>query len=319
MWSNFTINNYSKLKNTKFTLVDLNSLYYIEKQKILEKLKNINFPEYQISPYKIPLNKINKLISSKWVDSKVLNNLENLDAEYIIKWNKNKIIIKCTTKKFNNIKKRLHYLLKVIDFINIANINITIYLILTKLKKQINFNINKIDAEHINSGYTDIHNKLIFIWREEEFEKVIFHELIHLLDLDHRHEIYSEYNEFESLYETITDVKGISYNLIYLASITNHKLHKLISYEFSFIHNQAIMINNLINKNIKLISPAFSYFVLKSMFLNYILSDNFLLDEYNNIFIYNKNFNNIIKKLKMTFSNNYINYNSARMTFFELE
>jgi hypothetical protein len=79
------------------------------------------------------------------------------------------------------------------------------------------------------------------------------------------------------------------------------------------------MINNLINNNIKLISPAFSYYVLKSMLINYITSEKFSLEEYGNLFILNKNFNVIITKLNKIKETNYINFDSCRMTFFELE
>ena len=79
------------------------------------------------------------------------------------------------------------------------------------------------------------------------------------------------------------------------------------------------MINNLINKNIKLVSPAFSYYVLKLMLINYITSSQMTINEYNDLFILNKNFNFIINKLNEIKETNYYNFNSCRMTFFELE
>lgn len=319
MWSEFSLSNYNKLKPIIKKYIDLDSLYFKETYKNLLKIKSINLIYYDIKNIKIKKDLILKLISSKWVYQNVINKIDNLDAEYLISWNNNKIYLKCTNNKFIKIIKRLPQLLRMIEFIKKDNKeNIIIYLLLSNLKKNIDNNI-KIKPKNINSGYTNILNRYIFIWREEEFEKVLFHELVHFYDRDHRDEIYENFQEFESLYEAITDLKGITYNLIYLSLITNKKLDKLINYEFSFIHNQSIMINNLINNNVKLESPAFSYYILKSMLINYITSKKFSFEEYSNLFILNKNFNAIITKLNKIKEVNYINFDSCRMTFFELE
>jgi hypothetical protein len=319
MWSKFTLSNYNKLKPIIKKYIDLDSLYFKETYKNLSIVKSMNLVQYEIKNINIKKDLLSKLISSMWVYKKVINYIDNLEEEHIISWNNNKIYLKCNSDKFIKIKKRLPHLLRMIEFIKNGNKeNVVIYLLLSKLKKNIDNNI-KIKPKNINSGYTDIINRYIFIWREEEFEKVLFHELVHFYDLDHRNEIYNNFLEFESLYEAITDLKGITYNLIYLSLITNKKLDKIMNYEFSFIHNQSIMINNLINNNIKLVSPAFSYYVLKAMLIDYITSKNFSLEEYNNLFILNENFNVIIKKLNKIKTINYINFNSCRMTFFELE
>jgi len=319
MWSKFSLSNYNKLKPIIKKYIDLDSLYFKQTYKNLLKIKSMNLIQYNIKNIKIKKDLILELISSKWVYKNVINEIDNLDVEYLISWNNNKIYLKCTNNKFIKIVKRLPQLLRIIEFIKNGNKeNIVIYLLLSNLEKKIDNNI-KIKPKNINSGYTDIVNRYIFIWREEEFEKVLFHELIHFYHIDHRDELHDIYLEYESLYEAITDLKGITYNLIYLSLITNKKLDKLINYEFSFIHNQSIMINNLINNNVKLISPAFSYYVLKSMLINYITSKKFSLEEYTNLFILNKNFNVIIRKLNKIKEVNYINFNSCRMTFFELE
>lgn len=320
MWSNFTLSNYNKLKSIGKKYIDLDSLYFKETYKNLLKIKSMNLIQYKIKNINIKKDLLLVLISSEWVYKKVINKIDNLDTEYLIYWNNNKIYLKCTDDKYIKILKRLQHLLRMIEFIKNDNKeNVVIYLLLSNLKKKINNNNKKIKPKNINSGYTDIINRYIFIWREEEFEKVLFHELVHFYELDHRDEIYENYLEFESLYEAITDLKGITCNLIYLSLITNKKIDKLINYEFSFINNQSIMINNLINENIKLTTPAFSYYVLKSMVINYITSNKFSLEEYNNLFILNKNFYVIIKKLNKIKEVKYINFDSCRMTFFELE
>lgn len=320
MWSDFTLSNFHKLKSSKKKKsIDINCLYF---QKINEQLNKIKliplFYNYKIKKICIFKKILSTLVLSRWIDNNLLNNINNLDSEYLIEWNKNKIFLKCTQDKFIKIKKRLPHLLRMINFLNNTNENITIFLLLSNLKKKLD-NDKEIGPANINSGYTHIVDRYIFIWREEEFEKVLFHEIKHFYDHDHRSETYTNFLNFENLHEAITDFKAISFNLIYLSLITNIKIQDLINFEFSFIYNQAIMINNLINNNIKLESPAFSYYVLKYMLLNYIISNEFSLKEYNDLFINHKNFNNIINKLKKINEIEYLNYNSCRMTLFELE
>ena len=318
MWSKFTELNFNKLKSIKKNYISLNCLYF---KKINEQLETIKLQplitNYTIKKKKIDECKLIDLVSSPWVYKKLLNNINNLDSEYLINWNNNKIYIKCTQDKFIKIEKRFPYLLRVINFIKNNNKeNVVIYLLLSTLKKKCDDH-KIIKPKHINSGYTDNINKYIFIWREEEFEKVLFHELIHFYNYDHRKEIYKNL-KYEYLFEAITDFKAINYNLIYLSLITDIKLQDLIDFEFSFIYNQAIMINNLINKNIKLVSPAYSYYVLKYMLLKYIITQEFLEIEYNDLFTCNKNFNNIINKFQEINETQYLDFNSCRMTFFEL-
>ncbi len=260
------------------------------------------------------------MIDSLWVYNGVKNELEYLDTEYLITWNNNKLYLKCTKNKFIKISNRIDNLIKMITYIKGTNTeSIEIYLCLSSLKKQIDNNY-KITPKNINSGYTDITNRYIFIWREEEFEKVLFHELVHFFNCDHREETYNYYTNYDSLFEAITDFKAIIYNIVYISYITKCKIDKLINYEFSFIINQGNMINNIINKNnTKLISPAFSYFVLKAMLINYCISNDFTENDYDNLFIHNKNFNKIIKKFNKLNENYFFNFNSSRMTFFELE
>jgi len=62
---------------------------------------------------------------------------------------------------------------------NFNNIKIfVIHLILSKAKKEFVFN-KFIDSSNVNSGFTYSNGNEIFIFREEEFPKVIIHELLH--------------------------------------------------------------------------------------------------------------------------------------------
>lgn len=56
---------------------------------------------------------------------------------------------------------------------------ITIWLIPLSLKRCFPKKGERISAKHINGGYTYLHNNTIYIYRYEEFPKVILHEVLH--------------------------------------------------------------------------------------------------------------------------------------------
>jgi len=119
-----------------------------------------------------------------------------------------------------------------------SDIDINIYLVLSKLTKYLEID-EIISPKHINSGYTNLLTNDIFIWREEEFEKVTFHELIHLFNKDHRNETVKlpiEINGPKSFYEAITDFKAIIFNIIYISLLTHKKIKSILKYELNFIY-----------------------------------------------------------------------------------
>jgi hypothetical protein len=328
-WSKFTENNLNKLNELKKKYVNDNSFIIKnarEERNEIEKLQNTPF---KISNINIPKSKLIKYASTYWVYDEVINKLDELTGSYLIEWVNNdltnKIYIKCKPYKLDIIKTRLNILLKVINKIQLKSdkkIGIELYLVLSDLKKKLD-HTNEVGPKHVNSGYTDTRTNYIFIWREEEFEKVSFHELIHFFDMDHRHENYNHKHDNEnSLYEAITDFKAIFYNIIYISLCTQKSIASLFNLELTFIFNQAKMINNSINDGNKLISPVYAYFVLKALLFNYIINLNKTDFEENwyNLFIKNNNFNKIIEKLKKQskLNNKYYNFNSARMTSLEL-
>jgi hypothetical protein len=161
MLSEFTLNNYSLLSKKKLIIND----FIIEKMRIeRRKIKNMEDIKYKITEISIPNNKIKDLVLSMWVYKKgVLENLDDLEIEVKIEWsNNNTIYLKCTKNKLENIKKRLNIFLKMINYLKNNSNKITIYLILTKLKKEC-FETENISAKHINSGYTDFNKNIIFM------------------------------------------------------------------------------------------------------------------------------------------------------------
>jgi hypothetical protein len=322
MWTEFTNKNFKLLKNK----IIINKLFINKVKEIRHQINNTQNVNYTINLIKIPTEKIIDLQSSEWVSTDL--NYDNLTYEINISWMSNNIYLKTTKKKFLEINNRLPTFLKLINYIqNKSNCNINLYLVLSPLKKYIETN-KIISPKHINSGYTHTVDKEIFIWREEEFEKVTFHELIHLFDKDHRHEIVDldiNINGPESYYEAITDFKAIIYNVIYLSLITRRKIETILNYEILFIHNQAKMIlanlNNCKNNDIIIQkSPAYSYFVLKYFIFKYFIN-RFNNKIFDNIFFENKNYDRLIDLIKNYKLDKleYIDFKSGRMTLFELK
>lgn len=315
MWSTFTNNNFSKMKISKFNKQFIKKIKYIRSE--INNMEDVN---YTYSITKISNNIIDNLKSSPWVSSDLT--YDYLPYEINIKWNNNNIYVKTSKDKFNNLINRLHIFLKIINYINKINNNIEIYLILSDLKKNIN-DYDIISPKHINSGYTCTLRKIIFIWREEEFEKVCFHEVIHLLDQDHRHEhvnIETNIDGPTSYYEAITDFKAIIFNIIYLSLITKIKLKILFSFEYSFIKNQSVYIYNILKIKNKQNTPAYSYFILKYFIFQYFNEYYFNEKLFDDIFYKNFNYCKLIDEIKNydIINIKYVNFNSARMTFFEL-
>ena len=315
MWSQFTNETFNKIKINKF-----NKLFIKKIKSIRSEIINIPDVNYTFNITRVPNDIYDTLKSSVWVSKKLT--YDYLTYEVNIKWNNNNIYIKTTEEKFNRFLKRLPLFLKIINYMNKVNNNINIYIILSDLKKQIN-EYEIISPDHVNSGYTNLLTKLIFIWREEEFEKVCFHELIHLLDKDHRHEhvdIETNITGPESYYEAITDFKAIIINIIYISLITKIKLKVLFSFEYSFIRNQSKYIYDILQIKKTQQSPAYSYFILKYFIFKYFNSSYFNEKLFDDIFYKDKNYLLLIDKIKdyKIINTFYINFNSARMTLFEL-
>lgn len=278
---------------------------------INDYIKN-NEVKFKIEEYVIPERKLHELTDTPWVYKEVLNSIKDLHANYKISWSYKKfnhyIIIKSTESKFKSFKERLDTLLHIINYIydlkkTSEDREIHMFLLLSPLKKIIEKD-EAICPKNINSGYTDFSTNEIFIWREEEFEKVIFHELIHYMDLDVRNMAFDDedipiiINGPKSYYEAFTDLHGILYYLVYLSIITGKSVNSLFQIEYEFIKNQANNLNNILKledwstfakserrfngvertnkekKTIKQSSPAFTYFIIKFLIIKKIVEDN---------------------------------------------
>ena len=319
MWSEFTKNNIHLFKkkfinNNNILLINIKK----ERDNIIHFIKNNTRMKITIESYKIFDNKINKYGNSPWVDPELFNNLDELNEIYKISWGSNKIIVKTSNINFLKRIKTLIYIIEYLKVKNNINKNVKIYLVLSSLQKKLPNENEIISPCNINSGYTDLEKNIIFIWRLEEFEKVIFHEIMHYFDMDLRHhhtDVHIDINGPHSYYEAITDFYGIFYNIIYISLLTKISIKELLEVELSFIKNQAVMVNNFFNlyETDKIVqkSPAYSYYILKYMIFKYY---------YNNDLEIILDYNTFLKKcIKKITSIKFINTNSARMSLLELK
>jgi len=163
------------------------------------------------------------------------------------------------------------------------NSDIKLIFLLTPYKKRILDDTENLLPIHINSGCTvKGTNKLIYIWRYEEWKKVLIHELIHYLDLD----IPNKQQNTNALATYVLDNYNIDGyplpNEAYtdtLAILIHSELFNLdINKEINFSCFQASKLLKLFkHKNmqdlfdkkyvIKQKTSAFSYYVLKSILL----------------------------------------------------
>lgn len=182
--------------------------------------------------------------------------------------------------------KKIFNIVTFVRKINNSNKNVKIIFLSSPHKKKYK-NINNIFLPiHVNSGST-LRNEYINIWRYEEWEKVLIHELIHYLDYDtDKHiKLKSNYNIDNILpNEAYTDFLAIILHTMYIStSYDQFKEYLLLEINFSLQQAAKILFYSNINKfdnnvSFKQKSAAFSYYIIKSsLFVNLDKSINILL------------------------------------------
>jgi hypothetical protein len=185
-------------------------------------------------------------------------------------------------------------------FIKILNgnkLDSIIYIWKNNIKKELPKNSEILGPTHVNSGSTLISNFLngtIYIWRTEELEKVLIHELIHSLniELDKDNQtnaniiikkyfnLKTECNTNEAYTEFLaTILNGLIY--AYDNNLSEDKFNSIIELELNFSRYQVAKIlkyqgyNNFeelykIHNNSKVFKEntnVFAYYIIKTLFL----------------------------------------------------
>ena len=316
--SDFTRNIFKYIKSDptciKYSANFIKNTWYYKWLKSI-KVDDINV-EYKINKINNIPTEIKEMCYCYWVDTDIvikeidkLNNLYEIDSKNI------KFMVLEDGNNINQIVKLLKYFEFIKKYYNVKlEKKPIIYLVLTHLQKTFEIKNNTVDIHNVNSGYTDMLNNKIFIWRLEEFTKVYFHELIHLFKLDKHIDdsrINFKINGLTSYNEALTDYLGMSFHMIYLSEMTGKSLRKIVWLELNWIYSQASIIYLILqDKKIYQKSPAYSYYILKYFIFEYAFNKNPL-----DIDIHELINQLVVKKMDCK---KYIKSSSSRMSLIQL-
>ena len=219
------------------------SIYNSKSNNIIDTIKRDVLYDYDM-PGSIVEN-----ISSKYISKRIYKYIENtkstfikytltMGIEYIIYFNVYDKVIDETYLEYidiclTNIISIIHFLDKYRSIKCRAN-TLEIYLFLTDFKKILPDNTNTIiGADNVNTGMTIPcqSNTRIYIYRKEEYMKLVIHELIHALGIDMPGNLFNLYANIldryfgiESTYmlnETYTELWALILNMLFVIAISN--------------------------------------------------------------------------------------------------
>jgi hypothetical protein len=212
----------------------------------------------------------------------VINYIDKVNSTYIYEYNNIKCIVYYCKNKDKIDFERIKEVIERGHIISNKSKKFIIHLLLTSAKKK--FEKNKIlTAKNTNSGFTYTNKNEIFIFRHEEFAKVIIHELIHHDKLLHNDEFTNInkkqlLNHFKISEDTILILNEAIIEfwatLIHLAFVSckyNIDYFKLYEYELNYSLYKSYQILKLKEKNKNKIwcdkCNIYSYIIFKTILL----------------------------------------------------
>ena len=151
----------------------------IIKNKYNSSLENILNKNYDIKEF-INYDFYGNNINSPFISSRILRSIiNNLNTKTIYEFGKRKIIIFSKGDIENKFINTINSIFNFFDILTNKENYYYLEFFLTSKKKFINFNLDSLDPDNINSGAT-LPGSFIYIFRKEEFVKVLFHELVHI-------------------------------------------------------------------------------------------------------------------------------------------
>ena len=306
---------------------------------VMEEIKNLL--------NKVPDNLVNRHINPELINGFVETNIldfifNNITHKFITTINYKNITINLkiygdlTRTQFNDLVLRIILigLYKSVEEPIVFNIDIY----LTDLKKNIKKSLNDkeiiLGSRETNSGFA-ITGIMLCLYRSEELNKVIIHELVHYLELDlghiqfpnfHKHFNINPNTDFIRINESYTEILGVVINSILTTSNIEDTKY-ILNYELKYSCYQVAKIlqlygfnnsydffykeydnNNLFKQNTSILS----YFILKTAIM-YNLDD--FLEKYMNKSeeINSNNYHHYIIKISHEYS--YINIINDFITF----
>lgn len=274
-------------------------------QEIIDKIYNEHNNRYELHK---------SLYDNNFVGLDILQELETNDIGYInIEYDDCKLKLYYPLQFYTDeyIQKKILMIIKIVMImkkihlsIDSNKMNFNLYIYLSKQRKILPTNNDYITPLNMNSGST-MKEIILSVWRDEELEKVLIHELCHYINVDFYYQD-DGYSELDNSLQEIFDIKGHnnpneSYNEtlaglinICLQSVKyNFDVNDIFFYELEFLYIQVAKIilflkgdnyeqlfksteNHLI---IQQNTSALSYIILKMiLFHNYKQTIKFIED-----------------------------------------
>jgi hypothetical protein len=206
--------------------------------------------------------------------------------------NKNLIITNIFSYHIENKEKpNILLVVQIINFfrtISKKNMNIDLTIFFSNQKRYLPDKNEKklLTPENINAGVT-LSGDYVYVWRKEEFYKVLIHELIHYFSIDfhdlNMHQIEKirdniiNINGEDAANEAYTEILAITIHSVLYSIIHKMDFSEIINYEIVFTHLQIAKIINffggktyedLYNIQINQKTSVVSYVIIKGMLLN---------------------------------------------------
>ncbi|ADO67348.1 hypothetical protein crov314 [Cafeteria roenbergensis virus] len=311
------------MKFHEFTIKHLNKIQS-NKIQVNSEIKPFLINFNNIETITIKKNNINNLIKSKFLPNEIYKEISKYQNTYSTQMD-NLLLFFYADNNYN-IKRQI----KFIKYFNGINqffksltkkpfdklIKISIYF--SPFKKFIKEEI--ISPININSGFT--YNNNIIIFREEEWKKVLIHELIHVYGIDnYQFEVIPFINGLDMKYEALTEYIAliIHSQLISFISKTNFKTIIIDEIIFNIIQSNKILNHWKINKwndfkkkKIIVKSSPFSYFIFKTELLINYSKHKYLLEQF---ILPEVNLTNLSNLLLIPYN---LNDNNLRMTLYDI-
>uniref|UniRef100_A0A6C0JD20 Uncharacterized protein n=1 Tax=viral metagenome TaxID=1070528 RepID=A0A6C0JD20_9ZZZZ len=268
----------------------------------------------------------------------ILNNYNTLKT-YIFTYKTNKVIFNIYLKdEYNHnmvdIITKATKVFLFVEYFNIKDKNINIHFCPTQAEKYLE-NTEYIGINSVNSGFTTFMGEgVISIFRNEESDKVLVHELVHLLELDFalndntfiNNMIIRDFNinkdsQFINFFEAYTDSIGIIFNSIFNCVLTNSNINDYFKKELDYMEDTILIIleyfnieniKELFNKKGKILiqkTSVLSYYILK---FGILLNVEYFLENFLNIDRWERDKILDLYTLSITTLKNYnLNYNSV--------
>lgn len=317
-----------------------NSMYIDLKKLILESDYFIYQKLFVLEPERDKLNEL--LYKNRFISLDIIHCGEIYDLRYEYYHMENGTNCKTDIYLYyydEKSKPNIEYINKIIELmrsISKKKMDVTLVIFFCNQKRYLSSSkdLMILTPENINAGSTIV-GEIVYIWRKEEFYKVLIHEFIHYFSLDF-HDYDNKYFErkrdsllkiegIDVVNETYTELLAITiYNMFYSLH-NNIDFNEIINYENLFTHFQIAKLidfyggniyDDLYKIKINQKTSVTSYVIIKGMFLNNYdkllehLNKYSLLERDKRIEDYKELYDNIVSKksLDMGIINNFLKF-----------